>query len=77
MRRLSGVGARLGLALLVVLAGALALVYLIVVPSLERRLVDSRVSQLERAAPGLARELPGDSTLWPDFFESEIGRAHV
>ena len=67
---LSGVGARLGLALLVVLAGALALVYLIVVPSLESRLVHSRVSQLERAAPGLARELPTDRFRWPDFLES-------
>jgi len=69
-RWLSGVGARLGLALLVVLAGALALVYLIVVPSLESRLVHSRVSQLERAAPGLARELPTDRFRWPDFLES-------
>ena len=40
----SGVGARLALALLVVLAGAWTLVYLIVVPSLENRLVDARVS---------------------------------
>ena len=48
MRRFSGVGARLGLALLAVLAGALGLVYLIVVPSLQNRLVNSRLSQLER-----------------------------
>ncbi len=76
---LSGVGARLGLALLVVLAGALALVYLIVVPSLERRLVNSRVSQLAQAAPGLTRELPGNPILWPDFFEnaSESSNARV
>jgi two-component system OmpR family sensor kinase len=76
-RWLSGVGARLGLALLVVLAGALALVYLIVVPSLESRLVDSRVSQLERAAPGLARELPTDRFRWPDFLESASESANA
>ena len=57
MSRFSGVGARMGLALLVVLAGALGLVYLIVVPSLQTRLVDSRLSQLRRASDGLVREL--------------------
>jgi signal transduction histidine kinase len=50
------VGARLSLALLIVVAAALGLVYVIVVPSLQHRLVDSKVSQLERAAPNLARE---------------------
>ena len=67
---MSGVGARLGLALLLVLAGALALVYLIVVPSLRGRLVDSRVSQVERSAAGIVRELPADPYRWQDFVES-------
>lgn len=77
MRRPSGVGARLGIALLAVLAGALALVYVIVVPSLENRLVRSRVSQLGRAAPGLARELPADRFRWPDFLESASQSANA
>ncbi|HZT45971.1 MAG TPA: ATP-binding protein [Gaiellaceae bacterium] len=79
MSRFSGVGARLGLALLVVLAGALGLVYLIVVPSLEGRLVHSRLSQLVRAADGLARELPSDRARWPDFLDtaSESANARV
>ena len=77
MNRFSGVGARLGLALLVVLAGALALVYLIVVPSLENRLVNSRVSELRRAAAGLARELPSDRFRWPDFLESASESANA
>ena len=77
MRRFSGVGARLGLALLVVLAGALGLVYLIVVPSLESRLVDSRLSQLQRAADGLARELPADRFRWPDFLDSASESANA
>jgi signal transduction histidine kinase len=79
VRRFSGVGARLGLALFAVVAGGLVLVYLIVVPSLESRLIDSRLSQLGRAAPGLARELPADRFRWPDFLEtaSESANARV
>src|SRR5207247_487871 len=69
-RRVSGVGARLGLALLVVLVGALALVYAIVVPSLQSRLIHSRISQLQRASEGLVRELPADQFRWPDFVEA-------
>ena len=48
------VGARLSLALLLVVAIALGIVYLAVVPSLENRLVHARVSQLEGAARRLA-----------------------
>jgi signal transduction histidine kinase len=73
----SGVGARLALVLLVVLAGAWALVYLIVVPSLESRLVDARVSALARAAPGIARELPADRFRWPDFIEAASASANA
>jgi signal transduction histidine kinase len=73
----SRVGARLALALLVVLAGAWALVYLIVVPSLESRLVDARVSALARAAPGIARELPSDRFRWPDFVEASSASANA
>jgi signal transduction histidine kinase len=61
---LRSVGARLSLGLAVVVACALALVYLVVVPSLQRRLVDARLRQLERVAPALARSYdPTD----PDF----------
>ena len=45
-----GVGARLGLALLLVLAGAFAIIYYALVPSLEQRLVDNRIEQLQRTA---------------------------
>jgi signal transduction histidine kinase len=69
MSRLRGVGARLSLALLVVVAGALGVVYAVVIPSLEHRLVDSRLSSLERSARRLAAELPPDRFLWPDFVE--------
>jgi HAMP domain-containing protein len=77
MSRLSGVGTRLGLALLVVLAGALALVYLIVVPSLQSRLVSSRLSELEQTAPGIAAELPKDPFRWQDVVESAAASANA
>jgi two-component system OmpR family sensor kinase len=54
---LRSVGARLGLALAVVVAAALVLVDLIVVPSLERNLVAAKVSQLEEVAPSVGSRL--------------------
>ena len=65
MRHLQTVGARLALALLVVVAAVLAFVYLVVTPSLEDRLVDSRKDQVatvaERAADSLRVEEPTDA----------------
>jgi signal transduction histidine kinase len=46
---LRGVGGKLALALLVVVAGALAIVYVVVVPSYESSLVDARLKGLDRA----------------------------
>jgi signal transduction histidine kinase len=64
VRHLQTVGARLALALLVVVAAVLAFVYLIVTPSLEDRLVDSRKDQVatvaERAADSLRVAEPTD-----------------
>jgi signal transduction histidine kinase len=54
MNPFRSVGARLGLGLAVVVAAALLLVDLIVVPSLEENLIDSKLSQLEEAAPRVA-----------------------
>jgi signal transduction histidine kinase len=47
LRPLAGIRIRLALALLVVVAGALTVVYLIVVPSLETELVNAKLDQLE------------------------------
>jgi two-component system, OmpR family, sensor kinase len=58
--RFSSVGARLSFALLLVLAGALAIVYLVVVPSLESSLVDDRLSELDRNARTVAETLASD-----------------
>src|SRR5207244_3852384 len=54
---LRSVGARLSLALAAVVAGALGAVYLFVVPSLERNLVNAKLSQLERLAPRFRAQL--------------------
>ena len=54
------VGARLSLALLVVVAAALAIVYAALVPILERNLVDNKIEQLVPLAQGLASRVPDD-----------------
>src|SRR5262249_46017206 len=63
------VGALLSFALLVVVALVLGLVYLIVVPSLQMRLVDSRLNTLDRAARTLADEYRRNDRD-PDFFSN-------
>jgi signal transduction histidine kinase len=57
MNPLRSVRGRLSLALAVVLVAALGLVDLIVVPSLERSLIHSKVSQLRHAAPVVAAQI--------------------
>jgi signal transduction histidine kinase len=56
MNPLRSVGGRLSLALVVVVAAALALVDLIVVPSLEHNLIHAKLVQLKDAAPGIAAQ---------------------
>jgi signal transduction histidine kinase len=65
-----GIRTRIVLVLVGIVAGALGTAYMIVVPSLERRLVDARLDQLEDAAAPLARTLPEDTLLWQDRVES-------
>ncbi len=60
------VGAQLSLALLLVIAIALGIVYASVVPSLRDRLITTRVSQLERAAAELQPEVTQNWILDPD-----------
>ena len=70
MRRLRlSVGARLSLALLLVVAGALGVVYLVVAPSLEDRLHDSRRQQVRNLSDDLASRLPFDTSRWEPFAE--------
>src|SRR5262249_21375436 len=58
---LRSVGTRLSLALLLVVAGSLALVYLVVIPSLEGRLIDSKINQLRK---GVHTQLIGKGGVW-------------
>jgi two-component system, OmpR family, sensor kinase len=57
-----GVGVRLSLALLVLVAAALAIVYAAVVPSLEDRLVTSKVDRLHRQVGTVAARYQVDSS---------------
>ena len=76
MNPFRSVGARLSLALALVVAGALALVYLIVVPSLQQRLIDSKLNQLRAALPSIVRDVPQTSFQpWQDFLETASARA--
>jgi signal transduction histidine kinase len=63
------VGARLSLALLAVVAIALALVYVVVVPSLQSRLIGAKLDDLERAAPRLVSEQK-KNPFDPDFYSN-------
>jgi signal transduction histidine kinase len=66
----SGIRVRIALALVVIVGLALATAYLIVVPSLEQRLVDARLDQLERQAVSLADRLPANRFLWGEAVDS-------
>ena len=68
-----GIRLRLALALLLVVAGALAVVYLIVVPSLESELVQSRLDQLEEDAPTLAQGYEDDVNRLSEQAYAEAG----
>ena len=73
---LRSVGAQLSLALLLVVAIALALVYVTVVPSLENRLITTRVSQLERDAARLEPQVHENAVVDPDIvaaWDARIG----
>jgi len=65
-----GIRTRIVLVLVGIVAGALGTAYMIVVPSLERRLVDARLKQLAQLGTPLARKLPEDTLLWQDRVES-------
>jgi signal transduction histidine kinase len=64
-----GIRARIALVLVAIVAGALGTAYLIVVPSLERRLVDARIAELMEVAVPLAEGLPEDRFEWQETVE--------
>jgi signal transduction histidine kinase len=62
------VGAQLSLALLLVVAVALGIVYLSVVPSLRDRAIDTRVAQMEKLVAKIRRDVNPATPLDPDGF---------
>ena len=64
-----GIRIRIVLVLVGIVAGALGTAYMIVVPSLEKRLVDARLDQLEPLATRMARSLSDDRLLWQQRVE--------
>jgi len=76
--RLRTVGLKLSLALIALVAGALAIVYIAVVPTLEDRLVDGRLKQLHRASDAVVGELAlRDPLDWRSLIETEAQRRGV
>ncbi len=73
--RFRTVGVKLSLALIVLVAGALAIVYVAVVPTLENRLVDGRISQLQRTADAIiadyTRQADEPTFVWDSFVTAE------
>jgi signal transduction histidine kinase len=69
MNPLRSVGARLGLALVLVVFGALGIAYLLVVPSIKHRLVSAKLSQLRDYLPAEAQDLRSNPNLLGNFIE--------
>lgn len=64
-----GIRTKLVLALMLIVGGALAAAYLMIVPSLEQRLVDAKLDQLEQQARRFAPQLPANRLNWPGFVD--------
>ncbi len=74
MNPFRSVSARLSLALAVVVLGALAVVWVALVPTLERRLVAGRLSELAGSARGVLQEAEAARTLPNQDFVDEAAR---
>jgi len=61
-----GIRVRIAFGLVAIVAGALGTAYLIVVPSLEKRLVEARLDELEKLAVPLAQKLPERRFEWDE-----------
>ena len=81
MNPLRTVGGRLALALLLVVAGALAIVYVVVVPSYERSLVNSRLADLEHTLHSIVEvpRAPGSALnqAWVEDDAAPLANARV
>jgi signal transduction histidine kinase len=64
-----GIRAKLAISLLLIVGGALAAAYAIVIPTLRTSLASAKLDQLERDAAEPATRLP-QSVFWPDFVQA-------
>ncbi|HEX9415444.1 MAG TPA: ATP-binding protein [Gaiellaceae bacterium] len=76
MNPVRSVGAILSIALSLVVIGALLIVYFLVVPSLQSRLIDSKLKQLEELAPRLAPGYP-TAPIKADFLQDAAARTNA
>jgi signal transduction histidine kinase len=76
MNPIRSVGAVLSIALSFVVVGALLIVYFLVVPSLQHRLVDSKLKQIEQVAPNLARGYP-TAPIRADYLQNTAARTNT
>ncbi|MFN2628414.1 MAG: HAMP domain-containing protein, partial [Gaiellaceae bacterium] len=60
-----------------VVAAALGIIYVALVPTLERRLVGAKVAQLRRAAPGLRKQLAAGELAPDDFVANAAASANA
>jgi two-component system, OmpR family, sensor kinase len=72
-----GIRVRIALALAGIVGAALGAAYVIVIPSLEQRLVDARLDQLEELAIPLARELPTNRFRWQEIVDGYAVKANA
>jgi signal transduction histidine kinase len=64
-----GIRVRIALALVAIVAVALGAAYVIVVPSLEHRLVEARTEELQGLSVPLSKNFPSDHVLWQQKVE--------
>ncbi|HSI97729.1 MAG TPA: ATP-binding protein [Gaiellaceae bacterium] len=69
MRIPGGIRARIALTLVAIVAGALAVAYLVVVPSLEQQFVESKLDELQELSVPLSEDLPATRFRWPETVE--------
>jgi two-component system OmpR family sensor kinase len=77
VHRLRSVGARLSIALAAVVTGALLIVWIALVPTLERRLQDGRLAQLTGAAEAVRREAATSSGSLQDVVDDSARTANA
>lgn len=77
MRLPGGIRTRIAITLAGIVAGALAVAYVIVVPSLERQFVDAKLDELQELAGPLSQDLPENRFRWPEAVDRFAAAANA